>query len=320
MIKIATVTGCAGFIGYWLTIRLLSDGWLVYGVDKLTYASNTKLLQTLKKYKTFHFIQHDIAELQRLPDCDVIFNLAAESDVDTSNKNSKQFVLSNTLGVQNLLSLVSNSTIIKDEPPLFIQVSTDEVYGAASSLTESFCEQASLNPGNPYAATKASADLLISSWANTYGIRYNIVRPSNNYGLFQHPEKLIPLSIKKLQRDKHIKLHNKGTPIRTWTHVSDTVEGILTVYNKGVRNNIYNISSEFEQSNIVTIKKLIQCFYTKEVDVHNFIDFKHDRPGQDMRYAISSNKLKKLGWQAKHNINKDMKQLVNKYKNGDFVW
>lgn len=319
MIKIATVTGCAGFIGYWLTLRLLKDGWLVYGIDNLTYAANTKLLETLKKYNSFHFIHADIAELARLPDCDVIFNLAAESDVDTSNKNSRQFVTSNTLGVQNLLSLVSSSTVIKDDPPIFIQVSTDEVYGATPSSVTAFKETDSLNPGNPYAATKAAADLLIISWANTYGLKYKIVRPSNNYGLFQHPEKLIPLSIKKLQRGKKIKLHNKGIPVRTWTHVHDTVEGILTVHEKGTVNHVYNISSEFEQDNLATVSKLIQT-YTNKNNIDKYIDLSYSRPGQDMRYAITSKKLRSLGWKAKHNINSDMSELVRKYTQGDFVW
>jgi dTDP-glucose 4,6-dehydratase len=319
MIKIATVTGCAGFIGQVLTRKLLEDGWLVYGIDKLTYAANLKALASFKKYDTFYFIQQDIAELKVLPDCDVIFNLAAESDVDTSNKNSKQFVISNTLGVQNLLSLISSSTIIKSDPPLFFQVSTDEVYGATPDNITMFDELAVLNPGNPYAATKAGADLLISSWANTYGLEYVIARPSNNYGPNQHPEKLIPLAMKKLMRGKKIKLHNNGTPVRTWTHVEDTVNGILTIYNKGLRNNIYNISSEFEQDNLTTISKLIKAYNGAE-HVADYLDLSYNRPGQDMRYAISAEKLKNLGWSAKYNINDDIAWIMSDYKYGEFVW
>jgi dTDP-glucose 4,6-dehydratase len=319
MIKIATVTGCAGFIGQALTRKLLENNWLVYGIDKLTYAANTKTLVELQQHTNFHFIKEDIANLSRLPDCDVIFNLAAESDVDTSNKDSRQFVLSNVLGVQNLLSLVSSSTIIKNEPPLFFHVSTDEVYGATSDNYNMFDENALLNPSNPYSATKASADLLIQSWANTYGLEYIIVRPSNNYGPNQHPEKLIPLAIKKLQRDKKIKLHNNGTPVRTWTHVNDTVNAIMTVFEKGNRNNVYNISSEFEQDNLSTISNLLSA-YDSNYKINDYVDFSYNRPGQDMRYAISSDKLKLLGWKAKHNINDDMRLLVTIYKYGDFVW
>jgi dTDP-glucose 4,6-dehydratase len=322
MLKIATITGCAGFIGSELTTNLLRSGWYVYGIDKMTYASNRPFINyILKEYpNSFNFIEKDIAELDRLPDCDVIFNLAAESDVDTSNANSKQFVLSNVLGVQNLLHLVSSSAIIKDEPPLFFQISTDEVYGATPDGTYKFTETDTLNPGNPYSATKAAADLLIMSWANTHGIKYNIVRPSNNYGFRQHPEKLIPLAIKKLMRNQKIKLHNKGKPVRTWTSVEDTVDGILAVYHSGKRNEIYNISSEFEQSNIITITNLIKEFHGNSVDMQPYMDFTYNRPGQDMRYAVSSNKLSALGWKAYRNINISMHGLVNYYKHGDFRW
>ena len=322
MLKIATITGCAGFIGSELTISLLQTGWYVYGIDKMTYASNRSFINTITKTypDSFTFIEIDIAELDRLPDCDVIFNLAAESDVDTSNVNSKQFVLSNILGVQNLLKLVSSSAIIKDEPPLFFQISTDEVYGATPNTTYAFTEEDKLNPGNPYAATKAAADLLIMSWANTHGIKYNIVRPSNNYGFRQHPEKLIPLAVKKLMRNQKIKLHNNGQPVRTWTSVEDTVDGILAVYNSGKRNEIYNISSEFEQSNIITITNLIKEFHGNSIDTQQYMDFTYNRPGQDMRYAVSSSKLSALGWEAYRNINISMRELVNYYKHGDFRW
>jgi dTDP-glucose 4,6-dehydratase len=319
MIKIATVTGCAGFIGQVLTRKLLEDGWLVYGIDKLTYAADRVGLIGLQQHKHFHFIEQDITTLDKLPDCDVLFNLAAESDVDTSNRDSKQFVLTNTLGVQNLLNLVSSSIIIKNEPPLFVQMSTDEVYGATSNSTELFTEESPLNPGNPYAATKAGADLLITSWANTYGLEYIIIRPSNNYGPRQHPEKLIPLAIKKLQRNKKIKLHNNGTPVRTWTHVEDTVAGVLTILNEGKRNTIYNISSEFEQDNLTTITNLLKA-YTDDIDISSYLDLTYNRPGQDMRYAICSEKLRQLGWSANYNINEDMNWLITGYKYGEFRW
>jgi dTDP-glucose 4,6-dehydratase len=319
MIKIATVTGCLGFIGQVLTRRLLENGWLVYGIDKVTYAASLTALDEFVGNKHFHFIKEDIVNITRLPDCDVIFNLAAESDVDTSNKDSKQFVLSNTLGVHNLLSLISSSTIIKNDPPLFIQISTDEVYGATPNNEVLFTEESTLNPGNPYAATKASADLLITSWANTYGLEYIIVRPSNNYGQKQHPEKLLPLAMKKLMRGKKVKLHNNGTPVRTWTHVEDTVSGILTILDKGDRNSVYNISSEIEQDNLTTVSTLIKA-YLGDVEVKDYIDFSYNRPGQDMRYAISSAKLRELGWQHRYNINDDLTWIMLDCKYGDFVW
>lgn len=324
MLNIATITGCLGFIGQALTRALLKDNWVVYGIDKCTYAANLGVLEEFKGYSRFHFIKEDIVNLQKLPDCDVVFNLAAESDVDTSNINSRQFVLSNVLGVQNLLHLITSNNIIKNDPPLFFQLSTDEVYGSTSNRGYMFTEDATLNPSNPYAATKTSADLLITSWANTYNIPYIIARPSNNYGPNQHPEKLIPLAVKRLMRGKKIKLHNNGDPVRTWTHVSDTVSAILTIYNKGQRNTVYNISSEFEQTNLETITRLIRAYGQESLitikDVTSYIDFTYSRPGQDMRYAISANKLKELGWHPKYNINTEMRFLVAGYKFGKFIW
>lgn len=319
--EIAVVTGCAGFIGSALTRYLLKNNWYVYGIDKLTYASNPEFIEEFNAYSRFKFIHEDIANLSRLPECDVIFNLAAESDVDTSNRDSRQFVLSNVLGVQNLLNLVSKSAIIKDYPPLFFQISTDEVYGATKDDNYKFVETDILNPSNPYSATKAAADLLITSWANTYNIKYIIARPSNNYGYYQHPEKLIPLTVKKLARGQKIKLHNQGSPVRTWTHVEDTINAIKTIYYKGEQNSIYNISSELEESNLTIVTDIIKAFHNEEyVNIDDYVDLSYNRPGQDMRYAICSKKLSDLGWRPSYNVRYEINNLVSSYKHGKFRW
>lgn len=319
--EIAVVTGCAGFIGSALTRQLLKDSWYVYGIDKLTYASNPDFVEEFNQYSRFKFIEEDITSISRLPECDVIFNLAAESDVDTSNRDSRQFVLSNVLGVQNLLNLVSKSAIIKDYPPLFFQVSTDEVYGATKDDTYKFVETDILNPSNPYSATKAAADLLITSWANTYGINYVIARPSNNYGYYQHPEKLIPLAVKKLARGQKIKLHNQGTPVRTWTHVEDTVNAIKTIYYKGDKNSIYNISSGLEENNLTIVTDIIKAFHNEPyININDYVDLSYNRPGQDMRYAICSKKLCDLGWSPSYNVRYEISKLVASYKHGKFRW
>ena len=179
-----------------------------------------------------------------------------------------------------------------------------------------------MNPSNPYAATKASADLIIQSWARTHGLDYIIARPSNNYGLYQYPEKLMPLACKRLSRGKKIKLHNNGTPIRTWTHTEDTADALITLYEKAERNRIYNISSEFEQSNYETIRKLINCYFLENLnrkvpDFENHLDFAFERPGQDVRYAISCEPLRKLGWEPKKEFDKEILNLVRHYKD---VW
>ena len=149
--------------------------------------------------------------------------------------------------------------VIRASKPLFFQISTDEVYGDLEN--GSFTESSPLKPSNPYSATKAAADLLIQSWARTHKVEYIIARPSNNYGLYQYPEKLIPLAVKNLNRGKKIKLHNKGKPIRTWTHSEDTTNALITLYEKAERNKVYNISSEYENSNYDTVKKILKLLF-----------------------------------------------------------
>ena len=318
--KIFIVTGCAGFIGSAFTRRLLEHGYYVYGIDKLTHVSNTEYVKSLERLypRTFKFVQQDIVDLVWLPEADAIFNFAAESDVDNSNSNSKTFVTSNVLGVQNLLNLINSRIVIKTDKPLFVQISTDEVYGDIKQGY--FSEHSLLNPSNPYAATKAAADLLIQSWHRTHNLDYIIVRPSNNYGINQYPEKLIPLAVKRLLRRKRIKLHNKGEPIRTWTHVEDTVSAIITLYEYASLNKIYNISSKFEQTNIQTVQQILDAFFNVKVrNIEDYVDFDYNRPGQDIRYAISCDPLEQLGWTAKKQFSNELPRLIDRYKE-QFKW
>ena len=317
--KIAVVTGYAGFIGSTFTEKLLEQGWHVYCIDKFTYVSNTLQADRTqqKYYDRMTWVREDICDINWLPECDVIFNLAAESDVDVGNRDAIDFVKSNIEGVRNLLSIIQDRILIRTDKPLFFQVSTDEVYGDIKE--GSFDESAVLNPSNPYAATKAAADLLIQSWARTHGLEYIIARPSNNFGLYQYPEKLIPLSCKRLSRGKKIKLHNKGTPVRTWTHAEDTAEALITLYEKAERNRVYNISSEFEQTNYETITKLINYYFLESInrqvpDLENHLDLTYERPGQDVRYAISCDPLRALGWEPKKIFDKELPKIVKYYK------
>ena len=323
MTKTAVVTGCWGFIGNHLTKKLLEKDWFVYGIDKHTYVSNQEQLLYFKenfshKYK---FIEDDITTIKRLPQCDVIFNLAAESHVENSFYDSKKFIKSNIDGVRNLLQII-DCTLSSFDKPLFFHVSTDEVYGDREEGY--FDEDAQLNPSNPYAATKAAADLLIQSWARTHGLEYIIVRPSNNYGLFQYHEKLIPLSVKRLKENKLIKLHNRGKPIRTWTHAEDTIDAMMLLFEKGDRNRIYNISSEFEQNNYTTVQKIINCYFMGRAkvnvpDFEKYVNLNYERPGQDIRYSISCNHLKQYGWSPKKIFDKEIEHIVKHYK-GTYTW
>ena len=321
MIKTAIVTGFAGFLGTTFTKKLLNEGWKVYGIDKFTYVHNKSL--TRANLKNFTWVQTDIANLNSwLPECDVIFNFAAESDVDIGNQSCEDFIQSNVNGVRNLLDMINKRIVLRVDKPLFFQISTDEVYGDLKN--GSFNESSQMKPSNPYAASKAMADLLIQAYSRTYDINYIIARPSNNYGYYQYPEKLIPLAVKRLSRGKKIKLHDEGKPIRTWTHSEDTANAILTLYEKAERNCIYNISSEFEQTNLETVNKILSAYFmgsiTRQVpDSGKFLDFTYNRPGQDIRYAISCNPLKSLGWSAEKNFDEEIVALVQHYKK-EFTW
>ncbi len=324
--RIAVVTGCAGFIGTTFTRLLLEKGWLVYGIDKFTYAANEQEMAWLlnDNPENFTLINGDIKNIDRLPECDVVFNLAAESDVDNSILNVDNFIDSNISGVKNLLEIITHKSVqIKHNKPLFFQVSTDEVYG--DTVAESFDETAPLMPSNPYAATKAAADMLIESWSRTHGLDYIIARPSNNYGENQYPEKLIPTAVRRLQRGKKIKLHNKGKPIRSWTHVEDTAEAFILLYEKACRNNIYNIQSDYEQTNFITVKKIINAYFMGDIvidipDYNKHIDYSYDRPGQDVRYSISCESIKNYGWTPKKVFDEEIVKLVDYYKKRKWKW
>lgn len=319
MQKIAIVTGCAGFLASTFVEKLLVRGWYVYGIDSLKYMANTDQLDYLLKKYTEHykFVKQDITTIKWLPDCDILFNFAAETDVDNGNKDCSTFVNTNVDGVRNLLELISNKVTIKTSNTLFFQLSTDEVYGDIKE--GSFSETSSMKPSNPYAATKAAADLLIQSWARTHNLQYIIARPSNNYGEFQYPEKLIPLAVKQLNRGKRIKLHNNGDPVRTWTHTEDTAEAILLLAEKASKNAVYNISSEYELQNVEVLIKILDYFGIKDYYLDTYADTSYNRPGQDIRYSISCSPLKKLGWKATRNFDTELSILVKKYKK-EFNW
>jgi len=204
--KLVYITGCLGFIGSYVTRKCLERGWKVYGVDKCTYVANTSLLKDFENDPNFTFIKEDIKDLTHLYDCDYVINTAAESHVGNSIIDSQEFIDSNILGVRNLLDLIRNKPVNCNRRPVFFHFSTDEVYGDIDSGEHT--EQDILHPSNPYSAAKACSDMLILAWARTYGIEYILLRPTNNYGIGQYPEKLMPLSVKNLMRNCKIRLHN----------------------------------------------------------------------------------------------------------------
>jgi dTDP-glucose 4,6-dehydratase len=317
MKKICYITGCLGFIGSYVTRTCLQKGWFVRGIDKITYAANVDLLQEFKQYSTFCFEQKDINDIEFLYECDYFINTAAETHVGNSITKSKDFTRSNIDGVYHLLELLKNYRAESSYKPVFLHFSTDEVYGDIDNGEHT--EKDLLKPSNPYSATKAAADMLILAWARTYNLPYIIVRPTNNYGIGQYVEKLIPKTCKYLSLGKKIPVHNRGEPIRNWLHVSDTSQAIITIIESGTLNEIYNIAGGFEQKNIDTIKTIIRHIYGDIPDYEKYIDFSLSRPGQDIRYALNDNKLKSVGWKASKRFETEIGPIVDYYTK-HFIW
>jgi len=315
--KIVVVTGCLGFMGSYFTRKALQKGWQVRGIDKVTYAANPELLKEFNEYSNFCFERRDIKNLKRMCDCDYIVNFAAESHVGNSIINSDDFINSNILGVKNLLDLTRHKPINCNDKPILFHISTDEVYGDIASGAH--VETDILKPSNPYSAAKAGGDMLINAWARTYGIEYIILRPTNNYGIGQYPEKLIPLSVKNLERGKKIKLHDQGAPTRNWLHADDTAEAVMAIIDSGNVNEIYNVAGGFEQSNAETVKAIIGAYFGTDDNWEQYVDLDTHREGQDVRYALNDRKLKNLGWSPKKNFNEEIKKIVEHYKN-NFIW
>ena len=314
--KVVYVTGCLGFIGSHVTKACLEKGWYVKGVDKITYAANDELLWDFNDYENFSFINSDINDLEFLYDCDYVINTAAETHVGNSIANSDDFVSSNIDGVHHLLELLKNYRQETAKTPTLLHFSTDEVYGDIDNGAHT--ETDLLKPSNPYSATKAAADMLVLAWGRTYNIPYVIVRPTNNYGVGQYVEKLIPKACKYLMLGRKIPLHNNGTPIRNWLHAADTAEAVITIIEAGVQNEIYNIAGGFEQSNIDTVKKLIKE-YNGDTEVDKYIDWSYSRAGQDIRYALDDSKLRALGWEPKAIFDEELPKIIEYYKS-KFIW
>lgn len=314
MKKIVYVTGCLGFIGYHLTRACLEKGWFVRGIDSGSYAANWNLLDELIKYPNFIFEKKDINDLDILYDCDYIINTAAETHVDNSIISNDIFIKSNISGVHKILELIRIKNRMR--MPILLHFSTDEVYG--DIINGFHTEKDLLKPSNPYSATKAAADMLITAWARTFNIPYIIVRPTNNYGIGQYIEKFIPHSIKYLNIGKPIPLHDQGLPKRTWLHVSDTVNAVIHLINLGITNEIFNISGNYEDQNLIIAEKIISLMNLKG-DKELYMDLNFKRPGQDVRYAIDDTKLKNLGWKPLAQFDDELPAIIDYYSK-NFIW
>ena len=282
------VTGGAGFIGSNYVQMLLNNQLgpvrSVKVLDKLTYAGSLENLSTISNDPRFTFIKGDICDESIVNSCvdegDVIVHFAAESHVDRSITGPSEFIRTNVLGTQVLLSAA-----VAKKVNIFLHVSTDEVYG--SIVDGSSVETDLLLPNSPYSASKAASDLLVRSYVNTYGLDARITRCCNNYGPNQYPEKFIPLAIKNLRDGKAIPIYGDGTNIREWIHVEDHCKGIQSVISSGRAGEIYNIGSGESVSNIAIATKLVEIFGGNSKS----IEFVNDRLGHDFRYSLDSRKI-----------------------------
>ena len=283
---IALVTGGRGFIGSHFVEQCLLRNWKVIDIDCMTYASHKDLPWDNNPH--YSLITKKIQDLESIPFCDVLFNFAAESHVDSSITSPTQFLDSNTYGVFNLLELIRGKP--KYNRPLFFQISTDEVYG--DTLQGCFKETDALNPGNPYAASKASAEMLIKSYHKTYGLEYLITRCTNNYGDRQYREKLIPKILYCLKNNKPIPLHGDGSYVRDWIYVKDHIKAIMFLIDKQKNNETFNVCGNAPFTNLQIVDTVLGWEKTDKENAYRFVE---NRWGQDVRYSICDNKMKNLG-------------------------
>lgn len=324
--KTILITGGAGFIGSNF-VKLMLDRhpeYKIINIDALTYAGNLETLKDIDTNPNYEFIKADIRNREQIEDIfrnneiTAVVNFAAESHVDRSIEDPEIFLTTNILGTQVLLDTAKKYWKIDpadkystDYKPgvKFLQVSTDEVYGALGE-TGMFVETMPLMPNSPYSASKASADMIVRAYHETYGMPVNITRCSNNYGPYQFPEKLIPLMINNCLEGKDLPVYGDGMQVRDWLHVSDHCAAIDTVLHKGIDGEVYNIGGNNEKANIELVKLIINTLGKSE----DLIKYVKDRPGHDRRYAIDNTKITtELGWTPAYTFEQGIKETIQWY-------
>jgi len=317
------VTGGSGFIGSNLVKFLLKKNFFVINIDKLNYSANPYNLKTVVKNKNYRFFKQDINNRDRIYKIlntykpHGIFNLAAETHVDRSIDDPKDFIKSNILGVYNLLETLKKYLKKKKKKIKLIHISTDEVYGDLEMGKRSQ-EESPYNPSSPYASSKASADLVIKSFIRTYKLPIVISNCCNNYGPNQFPEKLIPKIIYNIINNKPLPIYGKGKNSREWIHVLDHCEALLKIFLNGKVGENYNVGSNQNISNISLAKKLLGIAKNKSFKINKKVKIKFvkDRPGHDFRYALNSKKiLKKLKWKARIPMHQGLSETLDWYVN-----
>ena len=313
------VTGGAGFIGsnfVYLELEKHPEDRIIC-LDKLTYAGNLATLGEAMKNPNFRFVKGDIADKECVEKLfeeehpDIIVNFAAESHVDRSIEDPGIFLKTNIMGTQVLMDACRKYGIKR-----YHQVSTDEVYGdlPLDKPDLLFTENTPIHTSSPYSTSKASADLLVGAYHRTYGLNTTISRCSNNYGPYQFPEKLIPLTISKALKDEKIPVYGTGENVRDWIHVIDHNIGVDLIVRNGKSGEVYNLGGHSERTNLEIVKIILKQLGKSE----DLIEFVTDRKGHDLRYAIDSSKVEKeLGWERTYTFEKGIKETIDWYLNNE---
>ena len=310
------VTGGLGFIGSNFILKNLTErqDLEITNLDAMLYGSNENNLTNIEKNQNYKFVKGNITNSELMRDLiskhDVIINFAAESHVDRSIANPKPFLETNIIGTYSILEAT------RKYDKQFIHVSTDEIYGDAHGKL-SFDENSQINPSNPYAATKAAADHLVSSYHRTYGINCITTRCTNNFGPNQFPEKLIPKTIIRSIKNLKVPLYGDGTQIRSWIFVNDHVNAIESLISKGKAGQVYNITAYEEITNKTIVEKILDILEKP----HSMIEYVGDRPGHDKRYSIDCTKIEnQTGWRPQYNFDDALKQIVTWYLKNQSWW
>ena len=309
------ITGGAGFIGSNF-IRLLLEkepNSKIINFDKLTYAANLDNLRDIEKNKNYKFVKGDICNKKivekLIKKTDIVVHFAAETHVDRSIIEAGEFIKSDIYGTFVLLNMARKSKIER-----FMHISTDEVYGSVQE--GSFTEESTLRPTNPYSASKAGADRLAFSYFKTFKLPVIIVRSSNNFGPYQHPEKLMPLFTTNAIENKKLYLYGDGLNKRDWLYVLDNCEAIYFLMKKGGVGEVYNVGADNERTNLDITKMIL-----KELKKPNLlIKFVKDRVSHDRRYALNFSKIRKGGWRPKYKFEKALKETINWYVDNEWWW
>jgi dTDP-glucose 4,6-dehydratase len=313
------VTGGAGFIGSNFILHMLQKypDYRIVNLDKLTYAGNLENLKEAEATNRHVFVHGDICDSEvvreslRKYDVEVVVNFAAESHVDRSIMGASEFVRTNVDGTAVMLEAAKQHKLSK-----YIQISTDEVYGSLGPEGK-FTEITQLHPNSPYAASKASGDLLVLAYYHTFSLPVVVTRCSNNYGPYQFPEKLIPLMVLNAIGNKPLPVYGDGRNVRDWIHVEDHCSAIDMLLHSGREGEVYNIGGNSEMANIDIVKLLLKHLHKPE----SLITFVKDRPGHDRRYAIDATKIQReLGWKPMHNFGKGLAETISWYHKNQEWW